>query len=92
MDFGPEPLSTDQPSALTAQAPVPTELPQASIPPATPSIPLSSLFVTHRVPEDQVGAAKEAMIQAGLMMDRLKVVHANSKAAYDASAALQANV
>ena len=46
----------------------------------------------HHVPEDQVGVAKEAMIQAGLMMDRLKVVYDTSKAAYDASYALQANV
>ena len=46
----------------------------------------------HHVLEDQVGVAKEAMIQAGLMMDRLKVVYDTSKAAYDASSALQANV
>ena len=49
-------------------------------------------FVLHHIPEDQTGAAKEAMIQAGLMMDRLKVVYENSKAAYDASSALQTNV
>ena len=46
----------------------------------------------HHVPEDQVGVAKEAMIQAGLMMDRLKVVFDTSKATYDASSALQAKV
>ncbi|XP_048547408.1 uncharacterized protein LOC125541634 [Triticum urartu] len=32
------------------------------------------------------------MLQAGLMMDQLKVVYNNSKAAYDASSALQANL
>ena len=46
----------------------------------------------HHILEDQVGAAKEAMIQAGLMMDRLKVVFDTSKAAYDVSSALQTNV
>ena len=35
---------------------------------------------------------KEAIIQAGLMMERLKVVYESSKAAYDASSALHANV
>ncbi|XBI07692.1 hypothetical protein VPH35_135554 [Triticum aestivum] len=86
-----DPLSTDQPTASTAQASgstVPTAPPQAPTPPAPSSAP----FVLHHVPEDQTGAAKEAMIQAGLMMDRLKVVYDTSKAAYDASSALQANV
>ena len=54
-------------------------------PPSTP-------FALHHTPQDQVGAAKEAMIQAGLMMDRLKVVFDTSKAAYDTSSALQTNV
>ncbi|XP_044446533.1 uncharacterized protein [Triticum aestivum] len=85
------PLSTDQPSTSTAQAPDPIMQVQASTPPATPPIPTSLIFATHHVSEDQVGAAKEAMIQAGLMMDRLKVVYDTSKAAYDASSALQAN-
>ncbi|XBI10014.1 hypothetical protein VPH35_137418 [Triticum aestivum] len=83
-----DPLSTDQPSASTIQTSGPTAQPQAPTPPATSSAP----FVMHHVPEDQVGAAKEAMIQAALMMDRLKVVSDTSKAAYDASSALQANV
>jgi hypothetical protein len=87
-----DPLSTDQPSASTAQVPAPTVQLQASAPPATSSVPPTPLFVAHHVPEDQVGAAKEAMIQAGLMMDRMKVVYETSKAAYDASSALQTNV
>ena len=86
------PLSTGHPSTSTAQAPAPTVQLQASAPPVTSSVPTTPLFVTHHVPEDQVGAAKEAMIQAGLMVDRLKVVYETSKAAYDASSALRANV
>ena len=70
------PLSSAQPSASTAQAPVDP----------------SSLFVVHRVPEDQVGAAKEAIRQAGIMMEQLKVVRDASQAAYNASSALQSNV
>ncbi|XBI18776.1 hypothetical protein VPH35_060465 [Triticum aestivum] len=84
----PHPLSTDQPSTSTVQTSGPTTSPQAPIPLTTSSAP----FVMHHVLEDQVGTAKEAMIQAGLMMDRLKVVFDTSKAAYDASFALQANV
>ena len=52
--------------------------------PALNPSPLTT-FTLHRVPEDQVGASKEALIQAGLMCDR-------PKEAYDASAALQTNV
>ncbi|XP_044356649.1 uncharacterized protein [Triticum aestivum] len=33
-----------------------------------------SLFTTHHVPEDQAGAAKEAIRQAGLMMEQLKTI------------------
>nr|XP_020181199.1 aspartic and glutamic acid-rich protein-like [Aegilops tauschii subsp. strangulata] len=80
------------PAASTAQAPTPIAQLQVSAPPATSSIPTSPLFVTHHVPKDQVGAGKEAMIQAGLMMDQLKVVYDTSKAAYDASSSLQTNV
>ena len=51
-----------------------------------------SLFMTHHVPEDQAGAAKEAIRQAGLMMEQLKTIRDASQAAYDASSALQSNV
>ena len=64
----------------------------ASDPLAALSVPPTPLFVTHHVPEDQVSAAKEAIRQAGLMMEQMKVVHEASKAAYDASSALQTNV
>ena len=51
-----------------------------------------SLFTTHHVPEDQAGAAKEAIRQAGLMMEQLKTIRDASQVAYDASSALQSNV
>ena len=51
-----------------------------------------SLFSTHHVPEDQAGAAKEAICQAGVMMEQVKAIRAASQAAYDASSALQSNV
>ena len=71
------PLSSAQPSASTAQIPADTP---------------SSLFTAHHVSEDQVGAAKEAICQAGIMMEQMKVVREASQAAYDASSALQSNV
>ncbi|XBI66447.1 hypothetical protein VPH35_046021 [Triticum aestivum] len=51
-----------------------------------------SLFTTHHVPEDQAGAAKEAIRQAGIMMEQLRTIRDASQAAYDASSALQSNV
>ena len=51
-----------------------------------------SLFTTHHVPEDQAGAAKEAIRQAGIMMEQLKTIRDASQAAYDVSSALQSNV
>ncbi|XP_044405617.1 uncharacterized protein [Triticum aestivum] len=39
-----------------------------------------SLFTTHHVPEDQAGAAKEAIRQAGLMMEQLKTIRDASQA------------
>ena len=86
------PPSIAQPLVSTAQASVPTRRPQVLIPLAAPPTPASSAFTLHHVPEDQIGAGKEAMIQAGLMMQRLKEVYDANKSAYDASSALQANV
>ena len=51
-----------------------------------------SLFATHHVPEDQAGAAKEAIRQAGIMMEQVKAIREASQATYDASSALQSNV
>ena len=39
-----------------------------------------------------MGAAKEAIRQAGIMMEQMKVVREAIQAAYDASSALQSNV
>src|SRR4051812_24311299 len=70
------PLSSALPSSSTAQAP------------ADPP----SVFATHHVPEDEVNAAKETIRQAGIMMEKMKMVRDASQAAYDASSALQSNV
>ncbi|XBH63269.1 hypothetical protein VPH35_117289 [Triticum aestivum] len=86
------PVSSERPSSLTAQVPVSSVRLHASDPQAAVVDLPSPLFTTHHVPEDQVGAAKEAIRQAGLMMEQMKVVHEASQAAYDASSALQANV
>ena len=51
-----------------------------------------SFFATHHIPEDQAGAAKEAIRQAGVMMEQVKKAREASQAAYDASSALQSNV
>lgn len=51
----------------------------------TPQPTSFNLFNLPRVPEDQVGASKEVMIQVGLMNKSLKQ-------AYDASEALRTNV
>ena len=46
----------------------------------------------HHVPEDQPGAAKEAICQVGIMMEQVKVIQEASQVAYDASSALLSNV
>ena len=51
-----------------------------------------SVFATHHVPEDEVNAAREAIRQAGIMMEKMKTVRDTSQAAYDASSSLQSNV
>ncbi|XBI66003.1 hypothetical protein VPH35_045690 [Triticum aestivum] len=66
--------------------------PLTSVRPSTSTANPPLLFATHHVPEDQVGAAKEAICQAGIMMEQVKVVREASQAAYDASSALQSNV
>nr|XP_020162659.1 uncharacterized protein LOC109748012 [Aegilops tauschii subsp. strangulata] len=86
------PMSTAQPSVSTIQPPAPTAQPQTSVLGATSSVPPTPLFATHHVSENEVSATKEVVSQAGLMMERMKVVYETSKAAYDASSALQANV
>nr|XP_045088079.1 uncharacterized protein LOC123495830 [Aegilops tauschii subsp. strangulata] len=55
---------------------------------------LNRASVTFAIPlsKDQVSAANEAIHQAGIMMEQMKVVREANQAAYDASSALQANV
>ena len=66
--------------------------PLTSVRPSTSTANPPSLFATHHVPEDQVGAAKESIRQAGIMMEQVKMAWEASQAAYDASSALQSNV
>ena len=86
------PVSSERPSSSTAQVPISSVQHHVSDRQAAVTVPPSLLFVTHHVPEDQASAAKEAIRQAGLMMERMKTVHETSQAAYDASVALQDNV
>ena len=66
------PLSTAPPAISTLVASVSSEQPQAPILPTVTSTPLTAVYPLYRVPEDQTGAAKEAMIQAEQMMRRTK--------------------
>ena len=85
------PVSSERPSSSTAQDPVSSVQHHASDPQVAATEPPSPLLVTNHVPEDQASTPTEAIRQAGLMMERMKIVHETSQAAYDASAALQAN-
>ena len=67
-------------------------VPLMSARPSSSSVAQPSLFSTHHVPEDQASAAKEAIRQAGVMMEQVKAIREASQAAYDASSALQSNV
>ena len=67
-------------------------VPLTSARPSSSSAAHPSLFSTHYVLEDQASAAKEAIRQAGVMMEQVKAIREASQAAYDASFALQSNV
>ena len=67
-------------------------VPLTSARPSSSSAAQPSLFSTYPVPEDQASAAKEAIRQAGVMMEQVKAIREASQAAYDASSALQSNV
>ena len=67
-------------------------VPLTSARPSSSSADQPSLFSTHHIPEDQASAAKEAIRQAGVMMEQVKAIREASQAAYDASSALQSNV
>ncbi|XP_048537989.1 uncharacterized protein LOC125516683 [Triticum urartu] len=76
----------------TARASVTFAVPLASARPSSSTADPSSLFAAYPVPEDQAAAAKEAIRQAGIMMEQVKMAREASQAAYDASSALQSNV
>ena len=95
---GKTPQSTPAPEAIvreggdTTRASVTFAVPLTSVRPSTSTANPPSLFATHHVPEDQVSAAKEAIRQAGLVMEQTKAARDASQAAYDISSALQRNV
>ena len=75
------PVSTDRPSASISQVPTSPAQLHASDPVIAPTVLPSSLFAGHYPPDDPAGAAKEAILQANLMMEQMKVVHEASQAA-----------
>ena len=86
-----DPTSTRHPSASAAQASGSALQLHASDPQAAATDSPSPIFATHHVLEDPAAAAREAICQAGLMMEQMKVVHEASQAAYDASSTLHTN-
>ena len=86
------PLSTGCPSGSAAQTS--SALIQLSASdPAAASIALpSSLFTAYQTPNDPPAATKEALLQLNLVMGQMKVLHEASQIAFNAGAALQANV
>ncbi|KAE8803515.1 hypothetical protein D1007_20646 [Hordeum vulgare] len=54
--------------------------------------PSTLAYSMQHVPEDQTGAAKEAMIQVGLMMQQTREAYEASKLAYHAGSVLQASI
>ena len=92
-----EPTATPTQTAIEFASPPPVPASQAPAPEApvlqtASPAPSQTMFSLHPTPEDQTGAAKEAMIQAEHMMQRTKEAYEASKLAYDASSALRANV
>ena len=81
-----------QDGGSTTQNSVSCAVPLMSARPSLPTTDPPSLFATHHVPEDQTVAAKEAIRQAGIMMEQVKAIREASQAAYDASSTLQSNV
>ena len=69
------PLTTDRPSGSTAQTPAaPVQLHSSD--PVIASTPLEpSLFATYQTPDDSPSAAREALRQANLVIEQVKVMH-----------------
>ena len=83
-----DPLTTDRLSRSTAQTcAAPVQLnssdPAATLTPLEPS-----LFATYQTPDDSPSVAREALRQANLVMEQVKVMHEASQIAYNASTAL----
>ena len=72
----------------TARASVTFAIPLTSVRPSMSTADPSLLFAPYPVPEDQAAAAKEAIRQAGIMMEQVKLAREASQAAYNASSAL----
>ena len=87
-----DPVLSARPTSSTALVLASTIELHASDLQAAASGPSVPFFATHHVPESQSDTAAEAIRQAGIMMEWVKAVHDISQAAYDASAALRANV
>ena len=49
-------------------------VPLTSARPSSSTADPPSLFATHHVPKDQAGAAREAIRQAGIMMEQVKAI------------------
>ena len=86
------PLTTDRPAGSTAPTLAAPVQPHASNSTTAPAALQPSLFAAYQTPDDSPSAAREAILQAGLMMEQMKVVREASQASYDASSALQTNV
>src|SRR3954463_3310941 len=88
----PEPEAVVQEGGDVTRTSVTFVVPLTTVHPSSSTADPSSFFAKHPVPEDQMSAAKEAIRQAGIMMEQVKMVRNASQAAYDASSALQSNV
>ena len=86
------PLSSERPASSTVPVFSSAVQLHASELQAAASAPSILFFTTHHVPESHADAAAEAICQAGIMMEQVKVVHEASQAGYNASSALHVNV
>ena len=86
------PLSNERPAPSIVPVFPSAAQPHASELQAAASGPSAPFFTNYDVPESQSDAVADAIRQANVMMERMKTVHENSQAAYDASTALRANV
>ena len=86
------PLPSGHPTQLTAPVVLSTiQLHTMELQAVAPGL-SAHFFTSYPVPDNQSEAAAEAIRQADMMMERVKIVHESSQATYDASAALRANV